>query len=191
MFKKRITDDNYIELLRRKDERALEYVVVKYGGLLRSILRNRLSLIPDMLDECFDDVLMKVWEHADDYDETRCEFKSWLAAIARYRAIDYLRKARREEEKMAGESIDDMVTEPGAADPRIAQIEDAIESEAEQMLSCLSPKDREIFKRIYIDGDSIEEVSRDMDMPKEQVYNHTSRSKKRLRKIYTPSRVMQ
>ena len=64
-------------------------------------------------------------------------------------------------------------------------------SEAEQMLSCLSPKDREIFKRIYIDGDSIEEVSRDMDMPKEQVYNHTSRSKKRLRKIYTPSRVMQ
>ncbi|MBR6258012.1 MAG: sigma-70 family RNA polymerase sigma factor [Lachnospiraceae bacterium] len=191
MFKKRITDDNYIELLRRKDERALEYVVVKYGGLLRSILRNRLSLIPDMLDECFDDVLMKVWEHADDYDETRCEFKSWLAAIARYRAIDYLRKARREEEMMAGESIDDMVTEPGAADPRIAQIEDAIESEAEQMLSCLSPKDREIFKRIYIDGDSIEEVSRDMDMPKEQVYNHTSRSKKRLRKIYTPSRVMQ
>ena len=191
MFKKRITDDNYIELLRRKDERALEYVVVKYGGLLRSILRNRLSLIPDMLDECFDDVLMKVWEHADDYDENRCEFKSWLAAIARYRAIDYLRKARREEEKMAGESIDDMVTEPGAADPRIAQIEDAIESEAEQMLSCLSPKDREIFKRIYIDGDSIEEVSRDMDMPKEQVYNHTSRSKKRLRKIYTPSRVMQ
>ena len=191
MFKKRITDDNYIELLRRKDERALEYVVVKYGGLLRSILRNRLSLIPDMLDECFDDVLMKVWEHADDYDETRCEFKSWLAAIARYRAIDYLRKARREEEMMAGESIDDMVTEPGAADPRIAQIEDAIESEAEQMRSCLSPKDREIFKRIYIDGDSIEEVSRDMDMPKEQVYNHTSRSKKRLRKIYTPSRVMQ
>ena len=191
MFKKRITDDNYIELLRRKDERALEYVVVKYGGLLRSILRNRLSLIPDMLDECFDDVLMKVWEHADDYDENRCEFKSWLAAIARYRAIDYLRKARREEEMMAGESIDDMVTEPGAADPRIAQIEDAIESEAEQMRSCLSPKDREIFKRIYIDGDSIEEVSRDMDMPKEQVYNHTSRSKKRLRKIYTPSRVMQ
>ena len=191
MFKKRITDDNYIELLRRKDERALEYVVVKYGGLLRSILRNRLSLIPDMLDECFDDVLMKVWEHADDYDENRCEFKSWLAAIARYRAIDYLRKARREEEMMAGESIDDMVTEPGAADPRIAQIEDAIESEADQMLSCLSLKDREIFKRIYIDGDSIEEVSRDMDMPKEQVYNHTSRSKKRFRKIYTPSRVMQ
>ena len=191
MFKKRITDDNYIELLRRKDERALEYVVVKYGGLLRAILRNRLSLIPDMLDECFDDVLMKAWEHADASDDTRCEFKSWLAAIARYRAIDYLRKARREEEMMAGESIDDMVAEPGAADPRIAQIEDAIESEAEQMLSCLSPKDREIFKRIYIDGDSIEEVSRDMDMPKEQVYNHTSRSKKRLRKIYTPSRVMQ
>ena len=182
MFRKKITDDNYIERLRLKDERALEYVVVKYGGPLRSILRNRLSLIPDMIDECFDDVLMKVWEHADDYDESRCEFKSWLAAIARYRAIDYLRKAKREEEIMAGESIDDLLSEPGAYDSRLTQIEDAIESEAESMLSCLSPKDREIFKRMYIDGDSIEDISRELDMPKEQIYNHTSRSKKKLRK---------
>ena len=126
MFRKKITDDNYIERLRLKDERALEYVVVKYGGPLRSILRNRLSLIPDMIDECFDDVLMKVWEHADDYDESRCEFKSWLAAIARYRAIDYLRKAKREEEIMAGESIDDLLSEPGAYDSRLTQREDAI-----------------------------------------------------------------
>ena len=191
MFGKKITDDNYIEFLRRKDERALEYVIARYGGFLRAILRNRLALIPDMIDECFDDVLLKVWEHADDYDESRCEFKSWLAAIARYRGIDYLRRAKREAEVMAGTSIDDMVTEPGACDHRIVQIEEAIESEAESMLSCLPPKDREIFRRMYIDGDSIEDVSRELNMPKAQIYNHTSRSKKRLRKMYEVSRVTQ
>ena len=188
MFRKKINDDNYIERLRCKDERALEYVVKKYGGLLYSILRNRLSLAPDVVDECFDDVLMKVWEHADDYDESRCEFKSWLAAIARYRAIDYLRKVKREEERLAYESIDDMQLEPGAYDSNIIAIEEAIESETQSMLSCLSPADGEILRRIYLEGDSVDEVSRDMNIPKEQIYNHTSRSRRKLRKVYALSR---
>ena len=65
--KRRINDDNYIEQLRAKNERALEYVVERYGGLLYSILRKKLYLIPDKVDECFDDVLLKVWEHSEDF----------------------------------------------------------------------------------------------------------------------------
>lgn len=190
MFRKKINDENYIELLRRKDERALEYVVEKYAGLIYSILRKRLSLIPDEVDECFDDVLMKAWEHADEYDESRCEFKTWLAAIARYRAVDYLRRAKREAERSAGGSIDEMLVEPGAYDKRITAIEEAIESETQSMLACLSPRDREILQRIYLEGDSIDKVSRDMNLTKEQIYNHTSRSKSKLRKAYAPGRVV-
>ena len=93
MYKPRITEKNYIERLRKKDEAALEYVIERYGGLLYSILRKKLTLLPDKVDECFDDVLLKAWEHINDYDENKCEFKGWLAAIARYQAIDYLRKA--------------------------------------------------------------------------------------------------
>ena len=190
MFRKKINDDNYIERLRCKDERALEYVVKKYAGLVYSILRNRLALIPDEVDECFDDVLMKVWEHSEEYDESRCEFKTWIAAIARYRAIDHLRKAKREEERFAAGSIDEMLVEPGAYDERITAIEEAIESETQSMLSCLSPKDREIMRRIYLEGESVDTVSRAMNITKEQIYNHTSRSKSKLRKAFAPGRVV-
>ena len=184
MNKRRINDDNYIEQLRAKNERALEYVVERYGGLLYSILRKKLYLIPDKVDECFDDVLLKAWEHADEYDETRTEFKTWLAAIARYRAIDYLRKAKREEMNMAGESIDDMLVEPGADDKRLRDIEESLDGEAEKMLSCLSPQDQEIFRRIYLEGESVDEVSKDLNIPRTQVYNHTSRGKKKLQKLF-------
>ena len=184
MNKRRINDDNYIEQLRAKNERALEYVVERYGGLLYSILRKKLYLIPDKVDECFDDVLLKAWEHAGEYDETRTEFKTWLAAIARYRAIDYLRKAKREEMNMAGESIDDMLVEPGADDKRLRDIEEALDGEAEKMLSCLSPQDQEIFRRIYLEGESVDEVSKDLNIPRTQVYNHTSRGKKKLQKLF-------
>lgn len=188
MNKRRINNDNYIEQLRAKNEHALEYVVERYGGLLYSILRKKLYLIPDMVDECFDDVLLKVWDHADDFDETRCEFKTWLAAIARYRAIDYLRKAKREEMNMASELLSEMVIEPGADDKRLRDIEDAIDGEAEKMLAYLSPKDQEIFRRIYLEGESVDDVSKDLNLPKSQVYNHTSRGKRKLQKLYVVNR---
>ena len=188
MNKRRINNDNYIKQLRAKNEHALEYVVERYGGLLYSILRKKLYLIPDMVDECFDDVLLKVWDHADDFDETRCEFKTWLAAIARYRAIDYLRKAKREEMNMASESLSEMVIEPGADDKRLRDIEDAIDGEAEKMLAYLSPKDQEIFRRIYLEGESVDDVSKDLNLPKSQVYNHTSRGKRKLQKLYVVNR---
>ncbi len=184
MYKPKITDKNYIQRLREKDERALEYVIERYGGLLYSILRKKLVLIPDKVDECFDDVMLKVWEHTEDYDEGKCEFKGWLAAIARYQAIDYLRKAKREELGQASQSLEDMQIEPGFDDYRYRCIEEAIDDEAEQLLSCLEPADQEIFRRLYLEGDSIDEISRDLNLSKSQVYNHTSRGKKKIRNFY-------
>ncbi len=188
MYKPKITDNNFVERLRAKDERALEFIIEKYGGLLYSIIRKKLSLIPDMVDECFDDVLMKAWDHADDYNEDKCDFKGWLAAIARYQAIDYLRKAKREEFSQMGESLEDMVNEPGFDDERFTRLEESIESEFEQLVSCLSPEDREIFRRIYQKGESMDEISKDLKIPKDQLYNHTSRGKKKIRKNYLISK---
>ena len=188
VYKPKITDNNFVERLRAKDERALEFIIEKYGGLLYSIIRKKLSLIPDMVDECFDDVLMKAWDHADDYNEDKCDFKGWLAAIARYQAIDYLRKAKREEFSQMGESLEDMANEPGFDDERFTKIEESIDSEFEQLVSCLSPEDREIFRRIYQKGESMDEISKDLNIPKDQLYNHTSRGKKKIRKNYLISK---
>ena len=188
MYKPKITDNNFVERLRAKDERALEFIIEKYGGLLYSIIRKKLSLIPDMVDECFDDVLMKAWDHADDYNEDKCDFKGWLAAIARYQAIDYLRKAKREEFNQMGESLEDMTNEPGFDDERFTRLEESIDSEFEQLVSCLSPEDREIFRRIYQKGESMDEISKDLNIPKDQLYNHTSRGKKKIRKNYLISK---
>lgn len=188
MYKPKINEKNYVERLRAKDERALEFIIERYGGLLYSIIRKKLNLIPDKVDECFDDVLLKVWEHADDYDEKKCEFKGWLAAIARYQAIDYLRKAKREEFGKLGESLEDIVNEPGFDDERFRAIEESIDDEFEQLLSCLSPEDREIFRRIYKHGESLEEISRDMNIKKDQLYNHTSRGKRKIKKKFLLSK---
>ena len=106
------------------------------------------------------------------------------------RVVKAFVQEQREEERFAAGSIDEMLVEPGAYDERITAIEEAIESETQSMLSCLSPKDREIMRRIYLEGESVDTVSRAMNITKEQIYNHTSRSKSKLRKAFAPGRVV-
>ena len=132
---------NYIKQLRLHNEKALAYVIDEYGGLLMSVIRKHLFYLPERQEECFDDVLLKIWQNIDSFDETKNTFKNWAAAVAKYQAIDYLRSYQREVQTV---NIEDTVIVH--EDKTLAQIVDKeISQEVEQMLSCLKPKDRDLF----------------------------------------------
>lgn len=184
MFRSKITERNYIERLIAKDERALEYVIERYSGLLYSILRKNLAMLPDKFDECFDDVLLKIWDHADCYDPKISSFKGWISAIARYQSLNYLRTAKRENKGFTKEYLDQNIKEPGKADENLLSIEETLNDETNEILSCLSPVDKELFKRLIIEGEDIEDVSKDLDMSKATIYNRVSRGRKKIRTTY-------
>ncbi|MCI8634867.1 MAG: sigma-70 family RNA polymerase sigma factor [Eubacterium sp.] len=176
----RIGQHNYIKQLKLHNEKALMYVIDTYGGLLMSVIRKHMFALPQQQEECFDDVLLKIWEHISDFDESRNSFQNWAAAIAKYRAIDYLRQYRREPVAVDIEDTviaheDQMLTEV---------IEREISNEIEKMLSCLKPADRELFLRLYVEEQDMEQVSREMGMKKEVIYNHLSRGRQKIRKEY-------
>ena len=57
-----------------------------YGVILR-ISRRR-----DLADEVMQEVYVKIWERAADFDPARASPIAWMAAIARNRALDELRR---------------------------------------------------------------------------------------------------
>ena len=176
----RIGQHNYIKQLKLHNEKALMYVIDTYGGLLMSVIRKHMFALPQQQEECFDDVLLKIWEHISDFDESRNSFQNWAAAIAKYRAIDYLRQYRREPVAV---DIEDTVIAP--EDQMLTEvIEREISNEIEKMLSCLKPADRELFLRLYVEEQDMEQVSREMGMKKEVIYNHLSRGRQKIRKEY-------
>ena len=180
MRRQSITDENYIELLAKKDERALYYVIENYGGLVMSVIRHLLQGFPDEQEECFDDVLMKVWEHIENYNKDLCSFRGWIVAIARYQSIDRLRRIGRENEKRVIRALDD-VKDVQAVNDAFLNIEETIDDEINSMLECLSPDDREIFKRLYIEGESAREVGKALNITESNIYARASRGRKRLR----------
>ena len=176
----RIGEHNFIQQLQLHNEKALLYVIDEYGSLLMSIIRKQLFGVPHRQEECFNDVLLKIWQHISDYDESKNTFKNWAAAIARYRAIDYLRQYQRE---LATVDIENAVI---VKEDRILakMIEKEISEEVEMMLDSLKPSDRELFMKLYVEEKSMEQVSQETGMKKEVIYNRLSRGKEKLRKQF-------
>ena len=154
----RIGRHNYIKQLRLRNEDALMYVIDEYGGLLMAVIRKHLFGLPERQEECFDDVLLKIWRNSLEFDEEKNSFANWAAAIARYQAI----------------AREDLVLEK--------MIEEEISRETEKMLSCLKPQDRELFMKVYVDEQPIEQVSKETGMKKAVIYNRLSRGKAKIRR---------
>ena len=172
-----INKENYITQLRRHNEKALEFVLEEYGGLLLSIIRKHLSLLPGIQEDCMNDVLFKIWRHIAQFDEHKSSFKNWIGGIARYQAIDYLRKYIRELEYY---NVEDMVW--GKEDEHLVNlIENEVSEEVEQMLSCLCEEDKMLFLKLFYEEKNVEEISSETGMKKETIYNRVSRGKKKMR----------
>ncbi len=104
---------------------------------------------PAQLDDLVQEVLMAVHKKRSTYDPTR-PFLPWLAAIARYRWIDHLRKVYRREEEALGErdfgedSEEDAVLARMSLDRLFVQIPD---------------KQAEVIEMVKIEGLSIREAA--------------------------------
>ena len=91
-MKQIITQKNFVEKLKRRNEKALEYVIREYGGYVKAAVNHNLAGLPEEMEECMDDVFLDVWEHIERFDAAKGSFRNWIISIARFRSIDYLRR---------------------------------------------------------------------------------------------------
>lgn len=69
-------ETNFIALIRQKREEGILYVIDTYGGYLHAIVRQRLSALPDQIDECMNDIFLGIWKNIDSYDADRAASKT-------------------------------------------------------------------------------------------------------------------
>ncbi len=88
----KISEENFIEQVKKGNEKALEYVIDNYAWILKTVIKKHLFYLPNLYEECMNDCLLNIWENIDSYDENRSSFKNWIGGIAKYKSIDYTRK---------------------------------------------------------------------------------------------------
>ncbi|WP_411355011.1 sigma factor, partial [Peptoniphilus harei] len=85
-------NQDLIERLKNKDEDALYIFIEDYGKILKGVISKTLWKYPNLWDEAMNDALLIIWQNIQYFDPSRSTFKNWCALVAKYRAIDILRK---------------------------------------------------------------------------------------------------
>lgn len=175
----KINEENLLIQLRKRNEKALDYVIENYGWIIKSIIKKHLYNLQSVQDECINDVLLGIWNNIDTFDESKSEFRNWVAGIAKFKSIDYKRKYLK---GLEYENIDDLnISE---ADSTYELLKNELSLEMEEMMNCLNEKDRELFYKLYIEEIEVNKISEETGMKRDVIYNRVSRAKKKLRDIF-------
>lgn len=149
----------------RGDAAALERLYAELSpqlfGLLLRILQRR-----DLAEEAVQDTFVSVWRKASEYRADRGRVATWVLSIGRYRALDMLRRNRRE----IGMEPEDLLQ---ASDARVAAEADAGElprslAEYRRLRRCLDALSREQRSSVllaYFQGHTQEEIAALMKAP--------------------------
>lgn len=176
-----VNEKTLLSELKRRNPAAIECIVHIYGSLIKSVIHQYLYQNQEALDECFNDVLLAVWNHSDQFDDKQNEFKNWICAIAKYRAIDALRRERKHRERFISLENNQNVDWRKILQDTVSDMEESDDSleELEKLLSCLSNADQDLFFRKYVKEQSIDEISKATKMNRDLIYSHLSRGKKK------------
>lgn len=170
---------NYIKRLKDKKEDALEFIVDEYMVIVKGTVYQVLSPIKDnnLIEECINDIFLSVWNNSQQFKgNDSIQFKKWIYAISKFKAIDYYRKAVRKEE-FAVDNIDSL--ESNSAEEEVILREER--SELLKLINTLEPVDRKIFTMKFLLGIKSEDIANKLKITKASVDNRIYRAKKKLR----------
>ena len=166
-------DELIIKYIKKKKEVGMELLIDNYRGILTSVVRKHLGVLINYEEECIDDVLLSIWDNIKSFDKNKNQFKNWICAIAKYKAIDYKRKYLDKVETL------DMTDEIYYIDKDLVKQE--TKEEVEEILSHLNEKDRELFVKHYLEDIDLETIALKSNTKVSNLYNRLSRGRKRIR----------
>lgn len=170
-------EDNYIQRLQRQKEDALEFIVDKYLPLIKGIAYKILSPLQNegIIEECVNDVFLSIWNHSKKFQGDAIDFRKWICAIAKFKAIDYYRSTSNRKE-FSRNIIEETVEK--SAEDELVILED--KSEIIQLINQLEPVDKKIFIMKFFLGMKTEEISKKLGLTESSISNRIYRGKKKL-----------
>jgi RNA polymerase sigma-70 factor (ECF subfamily) len=164
--------EEYIDRLKEKDEDAFEavYQNTKHAvyAVILAVVRDRIAG-EDLMQETYLTMLEKI----NQYQKGR-NFRNWLLAIARNKAIDYYRKQKPILLSDPGEDDYLFPTENPKSENRLLM---------EEMLKALNEKERSIFLMKTIEGLKTKEIAQVMQMPLGTVLWHYRKAINKIKQL--------
>lgn len=158
--------------------RIYDATSAKLYGIILRILRRR-----DLADEVLQEVYVKIWERAADFDPARSSPITWMATIARNRALDEIRRRVPVSIEDTPEALNVASTEA----PPLQALE--LNQDISRLNACLDrlePQRKQLVIEAYIQGASREELSQRFGHPVSTIKTWLHRSLAQLKACLSP-----
>lgn len=163
------------EKLKARSRPALDQAVRRFTPYVGTVICRTLSgrAAREDVEELAADVFLALWEHAPDLDPAQ-GLRPWLAAAARNRAVDFLRRQRSadplpEDAPAPGGGPEDLLVRRDQA----ARLWEAVEE--------LGEPDRTLFVRYYYEDASLKETALELGLSQTAAKQRLFRGRKKLK----------
>jgi len=175
----KVDETNFINELKKKNPKSMEFIVDMYGNLIYKIVYSVLYRDYGIgsVEECTNDVFMKIWENIECFDDTKGTFKTWIMAISKFKAIDYRRKLMKYSECTDIDDLNLSSSEDIEKDFILKERRDEILSIIDRM----KEPDKYIFLKRYFFNEDITTIAGSLSLTKAAIENRLSRGRKVLR----------
>lgn len=156
-------ESSLAQRIRLKDEQAMGELYGLHGALAYSVLL-RVVRNPCIAEELMQEVFLRVWTCIDTFDEHRGGLKKWIVAIARNKAVDYLRSAGAQVEQRACR-VNELrrSLQENSFEDRIVT-EDLVRV-SRRALQQLAGQQRRVVRLTYFDGKTQSQIAAEIQAP--------------------------
>ena len=175
-------DREIIRLYQKRDEQAISASRSKYGAFLYGIAMNILHQNQDA-EECESDTYHNAWRHIP--PDNPWALRTYLGKITRRLSISRYRKnhaeKRNSEMELLLEELDQCI--PDSSTPEQSLEVKELGEIISNWLIHLPEQQKKLFVRRYWFGDSLEQLSREFELPRGLISQRLSRMRSKL-KVY-------
>ncbi|MBA2519576.1 MAG: sigma-70 family RNA polymerase sigma factor [Chloroflexia bacterium] len=175
------SDSTLVARIGRGDVAAFELLYDRYARSVYAMAAHMLD--PEKAEEVVQEVFLRLWHKAHQFDPSRSAFRTWFMAIARHQALHELRRRGGSQQITVSGDIDRILAE--TADEAIDVEEQAWRRERDdtalRALGCLPAEQRQVLVLAYFGGLSQSAIADHLQVPLGTVKKRTRLGLNKLR----------
>ena len=164
-----------VKKLNRRSRSALDWAVSRYTPYVSAVILRTLAgrACHEDVEELCADVFVSLWAHADALDPEQ-GVRPWLAAVAKNKAIDWLRRQR------PSDSIPENAPDPSPGPEELTQRRDQ-SVRLWAAVEALDEPDRTLFIRYYYEEGKLKSIAAELGLSQAAAKQRLFRGRKALK----------